>query len=135
MNMGTSPILIILLYKMTWNFFKIGVCRYFRLLLCTFSFLPVAFLSSFAFGAVWHCGISIVFPAICLGDQSGQGQNGARHMAAANRKHKQPNTDRALQHTLGEATKYGIRITPLDGYKSTPEHVQEQRVNAYTHQF
>jgi len=56
-------------------------------------------------------------------------------MDATNRKHNQPNVDRAPQHTLGEATKYGIRITLLDGCKSSPEHVQEQRVNAYTHQF
>jgi len=56
-------------------------------------------------------------------------------MAAANRKLNQPNIDRAPQHTLGETTKYGIRITPLDGYQSAPEHVQEQRVNTYTHQF
>jgi hypothetical protein len=56
-------------------------------------------------------------------------------MAAVNRKHNQTNIDRAPQHTLGEAIKYGIRIAPLDGCKSTPEHVQEQRVNAYTHQF
>jgi len=53
-------------------------------------------------------------------------------MAAANRKRNQPNIDRTPQHTLGEATKYDIRITPLDGCKNTPEHVQEQRVNAYT---
>jgi hypothetical protein len=79
-------------------------------LLCTFSFVPVAFLSLLAFGAMWHCGIYIVFPVVCLGARTGQGQNGARHMAAANRKHNQTNIDRAHQHTLGEATKYGILI-------------------------
>jgi len=67
MSMGTSPILIILLYKMVWNFFKIAVCRYLRLLLCTFSVVPVAFLSLLAFGAMWHCGVSVVFPDVCLG--------------------------------------------------------------------
>jgi hypothetical protein len=52
---------------MAWHFFKIAVCRYLRLLLRTLSFFSVAFLSLLAFGAMWHCGISIVFSAVCLG--------------------------------------------------------------------